>query len=99
LSNVWWPFALNDGLEEFEKAPVLWLNSTLGLLVLLANREETRGVWIDFKRPVLVGLPILAVRNLEADKLKVLSDTYDKLCKEELLPFPRMANDSYKEGN
>jgi hypothetical protein len=93
LSNVWWPFVSKDDNEQAEKALTLWLNSTIGLIIALAHREETEGAWIDFKKPVLAGLPVLAVRNLEADKLKVLSDTYDKLRKEELLPFPNMAND------
>lgn len=98
LSNVWWPFVLNDDNEQAGKALVLWLNSTIGLIILLAYREETEGAWIDFKKPVLAELPVLAVNSLEADKLKMLSDTYDKLCKEELLPFPHMAHDSTRQA-
>ena len=98
LSNVWWPFVSNDGNEQVEKALTLWLNSTIGLITLLSHREETEGAWIDFKKPVLTGLPILAVRTLEVDKLKVLSDTYDKVCKEELQPFPHMAHDPVRQA-
>ena len=98
LSNVWWPFVSKDDNEQAEKALTLWLNSTIGLIIALAHREETEGAWIDFKKPVLAGLPVLAVRDLEVDKLKVLSDTYDKLCKDELLPFPHMANDPTRQA-
>lgn len=98
LSNVWWPFASKDDNEEAEKTLVLWLNSTIGLIMLLTHREETEGAWIDFKKPVLAELPVLAVSSLKADKLKMLSDTYDKLCKEELLPFPHMAHDPTRQA-
>jgi len=98
LSNVWWPFAITNDHEEVEKALVLWLNSTLGLIMLLAHREETRGAWIDFKKPVLTALPVLAVTNLGVNHLKALADTYDKLCREELLPFPYMANDPIRDA-
>ena len=43
-------------------------------------------------------MPVLAIRNLEADKQKVLSDTYDKFCKEELQPFPHMAHDPVRQA-
>lgn len=42
LANVWWPLALN-GDEAQEKALMLWINSTLGLLLALAEQQETRG--------------------------------------------------------
>jgi len=98
LSNVWWPFALKNGNEQEEKALTLWLNSTIGLITFLIHREETEGAWVDFKKPVLTALPVLAVRNLKADQLKVLSNTYDRLCKEELLPFPHMAHDPTRQA-
>ena len=41
-----------------EKALVLWLNSTLGLLSMLGVRQETRGAWIDFKKPSLKALKL-----------------------------------------
>jgi hypothetical protein len=93
LSNVWWPFRLNDDSETSAKALVLWLNSTLGLVLLLTHREETEGAWIDFKKPVLAELPVLAVTNLAPEKSK-LRDAYDKLCNDEIMPFPYMATDT-----
>ena len=41
LSNVWWPVRIDD--EATEKAIAVWLNSSLGLLTLLAQRTSTRG--------------------------------------------------------
>lgn len=34
------------------RALVLWLNSTLGVLLALADRQETQGAWANFKEPV-----------------------------------------------
>jgi hypothetical protein len=66
LSNVWWPFALHKNDERAEKALALWLNSTLGMLLLFAHREETRGAWVAFKKPVLEAIPTLDVNGLNA---------------------------------
>ncbi len=91
LSNVWWP--LNMQNEQHEKALALWLNSTLGLLILLANREETEGAWIDFKKPILGNMSVLAVNALEQSQIDQLASAYDNLSEKELLPFPAMATD------
>jgi len=96
LSNVWWPFS-GDLTPEQEKALALWLNSTLGLLLLFAHREETRGAWVDFKKPVLSAMPVLDVRSLRKAQLKSLGNAYDTLASESLLPFPQMAGDSTRQ--
>lgn len=93
LSNVWWPFAFEDAEPRAEKAVTLWLNSTLGLLVMLASREETRGAWVGFKKPVLREMPVLDVRTLSDAQLTALGDAYNQLCGETMLPFPEMAQD------
>jgi hypothetical protein len=95
LSNMWWPLSLKEPFrsEEIEKAMVLWLNSTLGLLLVLANRQETEGAWIDFKKPVLEKLPVLDMGSLSAGQLAQLAAAYDEVCREELRPFPEMDSD------
>lgn len=95
LSNMWWSFFLKKKKVEIarEKALVLWLNSTLGLITLLANREETEGAWIDFKKPVLASLPTLNVEILSANQIERLALLYDKVCTQSLLPLPRMSED------
>lgn len=87
------------GLIPYEKALALWLNSTLGLLMLLAHREETEGAWVDFKKPVLLGMPVLDVRALAADQMKTLSNAYDSVGSQSLLPFPEMARDPVRQAN
>ncbi|MCX5888158.1 MAG: hypothetical protein NTY36_01735 [Deltaproteobacteria bacterium] len=95
LSNMWWPVSFKEPFrsEEIEKALALWLNSTMGLLLVLANRQETRGAWIDFKKPVLEALPVLDLGGLNAGQLGQLAGAYDEVCREELRPFPEMAKD------
>ncbi|KPL13092.1 hypothetical protein AMJ85_00355 [candidate division BRC1 bacterium SM23_51] len=95
LSNVWWPFSLKKKRSAVarEKAMVLWLNSTLGLLLMLLHREETRGAWVKFKKPVLAALPVLDLEALSRDQLKALASTYDRLSTEPLQPLPNMNSD------
>jgi len=94
LSNVWWPLKLRDGLDDrHAKVLTLWLNSTLGLLLLLANRLETRGAWVEFNKPTLHNLLVLDVRKLKAGQLKRLTDAFDRLAKVPLRPLPQMAED------
>lgn len=96
LSNVWWPFLLNKtkaNVDAAEKALVLWLNSTHGLMMLLGYREETRGAWIGFKKPVLEAMPVLDVSRLDAKTTSKLAQAFDSLASSSLRPFPEMAND------
>ena len=52
LSNVWWPVRVKDILEA-EKALALWLDSSLGILSILAHRTSTEGRlgWHEKGRP------------------------------------------------
>jgi hypothetical protein len=98
LSNVWWPLSLNRDLitDHIDKALVLWLNSTPGLLLLLVNRVETRGAWVDFKKPMLAAMRVLDLHALSSEQLKRLADVYDRLCDKPLQPFPHMAADEVR---
>jgi hypothetical protein len=60
---------------------------------MLATRCETRGAWIDFKKPNLESLPVLNVGALTEEQLKILADAFDDVANEPLLPFPQMEND------
>ena len=52
LSNVFWSCKAMQG-EEMEKIITLWSNSTIGILLLLAVRNEARGPWIHWKKVTL----------------------------------------------
>lgn len=95
LSNVWWSFALREDVDgsAANKVLALWLNSTLGLLFLLASRDETEGAWIDFKKGSLQNFPLLDITALTADQIATLAAVYDQLSHETLLPLPQMDAD------
>ena len=95
LSNVWWPCRFTDAenAEEKEKALCLWLNSTLGIILMVSSRVPTEGPWAQFKKPTLKALPVLDVASLPAEKLKALAKAYDEVASSDLLPLSRMESD------
>jgi hypothetical protein len=100
LSNTWWPVATYaDGIPEvvLDKIMALWLNSSLGLLSLMAARVDTRGAWVDLKKPTLENLLVLDPRKLRASAREKLCDTYDEVKKLEIQPLPQIAIDAVRE--
>jgi hypothetical protein len=96
LSDVWWPLLVRKAKFDtagLEKALALWLNSTLGLLLLIGHREETEGAWVQFKKPVLGRMPVLDFSVINTNVQKKLVHAFDSLCKNLLLPFPNMDSD------
>ena len=65
--------------------------------MLLANRQETRGAWVDFKKPVLSEAPVIDLRTFSADALETLAATYDAVCDQGLRPFSEMDADPVRE--
>ena len=96
LSNVWWTVVLADDIAsvEAEKALVLWLNSSLGLLMFLGYREETRGAWVHFKKPILQAMPVIDLRHLGETSVQQLADSYDRVCTHNLSRFSDLATDA-----
>lgn len=93
LSNVWWPLSLVTGSDAIEKAFVVWMNSTLGLITLLSCRVATEGPWVQLKKPDLSTMPVLDLAKLDTQSVQRLADVYDCLCDKSLQPFPAMRND------
>lgn len=93
VSNVWWSIRLSTKSKHDEKCLALWLNSSLGLLLLLGHRIETCGAWVHFKKPVLLSMPVLDVRQLTARKKERLARAFDELARRPLEPFPNMTED------
>ncbi|MEM2291049.1 MAG: hypothetical protein QW711_05380 [Candidatus Korarchaeum sp.] len=80
LSNLFYSVKLfGEESPMLEKALVLWLNTTWGLLSVIMNREETRGRWISLTMTQWRNLPVLDVTKLDEDTLKRLSKTFDSL--------------------
>lgn len=99
LSNMWWSLRLKDGLgDDAAKALVLWLNSTIGIFLLVANRVETMGAWVTFKKPTLHALPVLDVRRLTKRQRQKLEKAFDELSDKPLLPLSRLADDAVRKA-
>lgn len=92
LSNVWWELS-GIASESIEKALLLWLNSSLGILSLLLYRTETRGAWINFKKPTLLKMPVINTHKISTEKIAALESAYDRLCTESLQRIPQIASD------
>ena len=90
LSNVWWPVRADD--EADEKALAVWLNSSLGLLSLLAVRTTTRGSWVKLKKAELETLPVLDVRALGEEQREGLAGLFEAMAGEEFERLPAMAH-------
>lgn len=91
LSNVWWPIRVEDD-HATEKALAVWMNSSLGLLTILAQRTSTRGGWIAMKKADLEELPVLDTGRLTAEQLKALSNLFNEMSESEFERLPSMAN-------
>ena len=90
LSNVWWPLRTKEKVTE--KALAVWLNSSLGLLTMLAQRTSTRGGWVGMKKADLEELPVLDPRLLSPSQLQGLSDLFDGTAAFEFERLPAMAH-------
>jgi hypothetical protein len=94
LGNVWWPCRPREGVGPAEeKALCLWLNSTPGLIVLLAHRTETRGAWVEFKKPTLENMPVPDLKELGPAVTDALAGAFDRLKDRELGRLPELAQD------
>ncbi len=90
LSNVWWPVKADS--RALEKAIAVWLNSSVGLLALLAIRNTTEGSWIKLKKADLRTLPVLDARQLSPAQLQALADLFDELAQSDFERLPAMAH-------
>ena len=90
LSNVWWP--VKTGNHSWDKALSVYLNSSVGLLTLLATRNTTRGGWVKLKKVDLSATSVLDPRRLSPSQLQRLSDLFDALSEEEFERLPGMAH-------
>ena len=77
LANMFYAVRLRGG-ENAEKALVYWLNTTWGMLTVLAYRSETEGAWSNIKLWQWRLLPVLDVTRLDADVLEKLANLLDK---------------------
>ena len=90
LGSMWWPVRVE--YAKFEKALTVWLDSSFGLLTLMAVRNTTQGSWVQPKKADLAELPGLDLRRLSLAQLEGLSDLFDQLADAEFERLPSIAN-------
>jgi hypothetical protein len=97
LSNIFYAIRLKvpeDLRELVEKALVLWLNTTWGLLTVLVSRGETRGRWTQLKMAQWRLLRVLDVSSLSPEALRRLAETFDKYAERAPRRIPEQFNPS-----
>jgi hypothetical protein len=78
--------------EDRLKSLILWLNTTWGVLSVLANRTETRGRWIELTITKWRLQPVLDVTKLDESCIKRLATIFDKYCEKNLRRLPHQFN-------
>lgn len=78
LANIFYALRLNDEDGNKLKALCLWLNTSWGILTVLASREETRGGWIGLNQSQWRLLPVLNIGELPKDNLESLATVYEQ---------------------
>ena len=90
LANVFWPIKTDD--DAWDKVLAIWLNSSLGLLTLLARRTTTRAGWSAMKKADLARLPVADVRQLTDKQIADCSNLFDELADASFERLPAMVD-------
>ena len=93
LGNTWWALKPNKLNRQKQEALLLWLNSSLSLLLVFGRRVITQGAWMQMKQPAWESMPVLDVRALSTKQLATLSAHYRALSGEELQPLAQLKTD------
>jgi hypothetical protein len=72
------------------------LNSTLGLIVLMAARVDTEGPWIKVKKPIISGLRVLDPSRLSPQQRARLVQLYAQVRTLDLRRIPEIAEDAVR---
>ena len=95
VGSIWTPCRPKD--PDVTKALCMYLNSTLGTLALLGERDNRVPSYPSFSLDTLRTLPVPDLTSLEQAGLDLLSSRFDQLSTEVLLPFPRMHEDATRQ--
>jgi len=90
LGNTWWAFKPHGISPRQEKALLLWLNSSLALLLFFGRRVITQGAWMQMKQPAWECMPVLDVRALSSGQLSTLGRSFDSLAEQNLEPLAQL---------
>jgi hypothetical protein len=94
LGNTWWALKSNSLDSRQRKSLLLWLNSSLSILLFFGRRVITQGAWMQMKQPAWESMPVLNVRSLSSKQLAKLADSYDSLSTQHLDPVSHLNSDA-----
>ena len=92
LGSHWTPCRPADGSRETEMALCAYLNSSIGVLAMLAERDARVPDYPSFSLDALRALRVPDFRE-RAEARDALADACDRLKDATLAPFPQMAGD------
>ncbi len=95
VGSIWTPCRPKD--PDIAKALCMWLNSTLGILALLGERDNRVPSYPSFSLDTLRSLPVPDFASLGEAEREVLRSRFDELCGKTLLPFPQMHEDPVRQ--
>jgi len=93
LGNTWWALKPKKLNRKQEKALLLWLNSSMSLLLFFGRRVITQGAWMQMKKPAWESMPVLDVRALSAKQITTLAAAYDSLAEKNLASLAQLKSD------
>ncbi len=95
VSNVFWTFTPVSSLQTADGKPIsqgdieqilaLWGNSTLGILLFLGIRQETRGPWVHWKKRLLAQMLTLDLSKLLRSQVDSLLEVSGRFLPRETL--------------
>lgn len=88
LSNLFYAVRLKDECESKLKAICLYLNTTWGILTILASRQETEGAWIQLKMGHWRLISVLDTNILSKDRIRRLAEVFDEFKDRRLQRIP-----------
>jgi hypothetical protein len=97
LSNTWWPIAVHaegSTQDTWEKILALWFNSTAGIISLIAARVDTRGAWVELKKPIMEEIAVPDPRKVHKKAQASLCSVYDEISRLEVESLPSIDSDS-----
>jgi hypothetical protein len=96
LGNTWWALKPADLNQPQQKALLLWLNSSLSILLVFGRRVITQGAWMQMKQPAWQSMPVLDVRTLSSKQINALAACYDELSGEGLESLSHLKGDTVR---
>ena len=96
VGSLWTPCNLHN--PDLAKALCMYLNSTPGLLVILAARDNRKPSYPSFSLDTLRTLTVPDLAALAPESLNSLNGAFNSLQNKVLLPLPEMAEDQVRRN-